>query len=583
MGSLGPRADIDAHGVTFTSELLAELLKAFHNQRGEPRIGSADFRGATFTGDAAFGFASFGGSARFDGATFDQNADLRGVTITGDALFGRATFSGDAFFSHATFKRDADFRGATFAEGARFDAVTFTRNALFTGATFARRADFGQAILTHNVDFHEATFTSDAEFGFATFGGRAWFNDATFIQDAHFENAGFADPAFIGTTFTRNAFFHAATFSGAALFLRATFAGDADFSAATIAQDAVFDASVVRGELAVEAVARRLSVVRLRGEGRLSLRLRATEVDLSDAVLAGPVSVHGLQHPIANVDEAAFADEAGQVPPVRVVSLRGLDALSVTLTDVDLSVCRFAGLQRVDQVVLDGRCVFADGPGGRRRVLAEEHHWRATQAAQSGGRRQGSGGWVRLPDREGQSTEVVGPERLEVLYRQLRKALEDAKNEPGAADFYYGEMEMRRAATIRRTERWLLGLYWVISGYGLRARRALAWLALLAVISIAGMTWFGFPHTAKDQIATGTVTTPAGRQPINLTIRQSDPVGPFPDRLEKATEVTVNAVIFRNPDADLTTAGRYLNIVARILGPILLGLTILAVRNLVKR
>jgi len=27
---------------------------------------------------------------------------------------------------------------------------------------------------------------------------------------------------------------------------------------------------------------------------------------------------------------------------------------------------------------------------------------------------------------------------------ELRKGLEDAKNEPGAADFYYGEMEMRR-------------------------------------------------------------------------------------------------------------------------------------------
>jgi DNA invertase Pin-like site-specific DNA recombinase len=30
------------------------------------------------------------------------------------------------------------------------------------------------------------------------------------------------------------------------------------------------------------------------------------------------------------------------------------------------------------------------------------------------------------------------------IYRALRKAQEDKKNEPGAADFYYGEMEMRR-------------------------------------------------------------------------------------------------------------------------------------------
>jgi hypothetical protein len=32
------------------------------------------------------------------------------------------------------------------------------------------------------------------------------------------------------------------------------------------------------------------------------------------------------------------------------------------------------------------------------------------------------------------------------LYRALRKAREDAKDEPGAANFYYGEMEMRRHA-----------------------------------------------------------------------------------------------------------------------------------------
>jgi hypothetical protein len=35
--------------------------------------------------------------------------------------------------------------------------------------------------------------------------------------------------------------------------------------------------------------------------------------------------------------------------------------------------------------------------------------------------------------------------RLVALYRQLRKAQEDAKNQPGAADFYYGEKEMWEA------------------------------------------------------------------------------------------------------------------------------------------
>jgi hypothetical protein len=45
--------------------------------------------------------------------------------------------------------------------------------------------------------------------------------------------------------------------------------------------------------------------------------------------------------------------------------------------------------------------------------------------------------------RTGQRVQRLGPDRLAVLYRALRKAQEDNKNEPGAADFYYGEMEMR--------------------------------------------------------------------------------------------------------------------------------------------
>jgi hypothetical protein len=38
------------------------------------------------------------------------------------------------------------------------------------------------------------------------------------------------------------------------------------------------------------------------------------------------------------------------------------------------------------------------------------------------------------------------PAQAAAAYRALRKSREDNKDEPGAADFYYGEMEMRRHA-----------------------------------------------------------------------------------------------------------------------------------------
>ena len=88
-----------------------------------------------------------------------------------------------------------------------------------------------------------------------------------------------------------------------------------------------------------------------------------------------------------------------------------------------------------------------------RRVLAEEHRWRA--ASERGIRRCG---WYPKECRQAQPHTSLkrDPEarrmqarELSQLYRALRKGREDAKDEPGAADFYYGEMEMRRHARTR--------------------------------------------------------------------------------------------------------------------------------------
>jgi hypothetical protein len=78
--------------------------------------------------------------------------------------------------------------------------------------------------------------------------------------------------------------------------------------------------------------------------------------------------------------------------------------------------------------------------------------------------------------------DLPSDEELINLYRSLRKAREDSKDEPGAADFYYGEMELRRLADHTPwAERFVLNLYWLVSGYGLRSMRALASLAAVIV------------------------------------------------------------------------------------------------------
>jgi len=135
---------------------------------------------------------------------------------------------------------------------------------------------------------------------------------------------------------------------------------------------------------------------------------------------------------------------------------------------------------------------------------------------------------------------------------------EDAKNEPGAADFYYGEMEMRRHAPTAFTgERILLLLYWLTSGYGLRAARALAFLSALVITTTALLTACG-------------LSGPAARYDA-------------PARLSQATLITLNSIVFRAAGQPLTTPGAYIEMVARFTGPALLALAILALRNRVKR
>ncbi|MFJ5212798.1 hypothetical protein [Streptomyces nigra] len=270
---------------------------------------------------------------------------------------------------------------------------------------------------------------------------------------------------------------------------------------------------------------------------------------------------------------------------VHMASLRGVDAAHLVLADLDLSTCLFTGTVHLDQIRLEGDCSFGTPPSGlhwrrwppvrltQRRVLAEEQHWRAR-------RPRAVPGWVA-------GTGSAGPLQLAPVYRALRKAFEDGKHEPGAADFYYGEMEMRRHADdIPRSEKWLLNAYWALSGYGLRASRALAWLGSAMLLTIILMMAFGIAQDDPKQTATGTV--PAGGGKVTFEIEKDDPQNPTGDRFtgerfEKALNITLNSVVFRSSGQDLTTAGTYIEMASRLTEPVLLGLAVLAVRNRVKR
>ncbi|REE96657.1 pentapeptide repeat-containing protein [Thermomonospora umbrina] len=520
LAALSPGADVHAPGVTFTRELLVELLTALKDDHGRTQIGAANFDGAIFVEDADFSHANFAGEVWFTQVTF-----------TASANFGGATFAEDTHFSNTTFQRTTDYAGAAFAGEANFDNTTF-HGVSFWKATFDGVASFS----------HAAFAEKDAIFTGTIFAEKAWFGGSRFARNGNFIQARFARRiTFLQAFFEMHANFH-----------QAHFEGPATFTQTTVYQTAIFKESTIDHELQVEALAKGIDAKSLRGEGRLSLRLRAAEVDLTDSVLAGPIAVHGLQDKIYATNESDFPErKGGPLPSVRVLSLQRVDAASVTLTDVDLRNCQFAGLHRTDQIVMDGQCLFTDGPRGRRRVLIEEHHWRARHPRRRRRNQNVVGGWTEAP----RNVKQIGPARLEAQYRQLRKALEDSKNEPGAADFYYGEMEMRRAAA-HGTERMLLWLYWLVSGYGLRAFRALATLVVVVAALALAMQHAGFP----------------GPHPSYLDALL------YAFRSAFAIDIKTSTV----PEA-VTRWGQVIRIALRIAGPLFIGLAALAIRNRVKR
>ncbi|MFD0314126.1 pentapeptide repeat-containing protein [Streptomyces flavalbus] len=514
------------------------------------------FEDVEMRAEAWFHRASVGGTLRFSVREVAGDAVFEELAVGGDAAFSGTEFWGIARFAGAKVGGAAWFDGAVFHEDARFDGAEITRTAWFDGAGFHQEACFDAATLKDDVSFQGARLHRGASFGAAVIGGDAGFGAADVRGDLAFRRATFQRTATLGPVV---------------------------FPAALDLSDAVFESAVT-----IEAAVRDLRCRRTRWASTAALRLRHATVDLSDAVLEFPVGVASRSRPFLAEDGTEIDEEGLPDPRVRVTSLRGVDTAHLVLTDVDLTRCLFAESVHLDQLKLEGRCPLPLPPAGvrwrgrapllwtRRGTLVEEHHWRA--------RRPGADGWTPAPD----GTDVREPAALAPVYRQLRKALEDAKNEPGAADFYYGEMEMRRHdPDAPGGERALLHLYWAVSGYGLRALRTLGWLLLAMTATVLAMMLWGLPRHDPDPVSTGRTTGDT----VTLTTRTPDPVnpsGPYAGRLsserfEKALRVVINSVVFRSSGQELTVAGTYVDMTSRVVEPALLGLAALAVRSRVKR
>jgi hypothetical protein len=311
----------------------------------------------------------------------------------------------------------------------------------------------------------------------------------------------------------------------------------------------------------------------------------------SDTVFDDVGIVYGL-----SVDGAAFSGE---------VVVRGRDAN----TELNLTGARFAGNARLlfntplrlDATIVDAPVTLVPQPEGK--VLALQslrdaeieapltipesvslEHCTMFGARGLGNINVLSGdkGWMRYRRRRALADEEVAraahaAERqrmaraVEGSYRQLRVALENSKAAPAAADFYYGEMEMRRlGAPCAGVERILLSVYWLTSGYGLRAGRALASYAL-AVVAIAAAFRIWTSTFIDDWAAA--VGIPSGGH--GLDVNHFGDVVAF---------VARSSISFLSPATlGLTAWGTALILLARFTAPVFLALAVLAIRAHVQR
>jgi hypothetical protein len=147
-------------------------------------------------------------------------------------------------------------------------------------------------------------------------------------------------------------------------------------------------------------------------------------------------------------------------------------------------------------------------------------------------------------------------------------------------------MEMRRLASRTRSGRHrfetaLLTAYWAVSGYGLRASRAFFALLLALAVATVVFATVGFGHT--QQTVYVPIRSTNANQPV--AYKQTSISDGKPGFREAAYYSVQSATsLLREPTGEpLTTTGRITEITLRLLGPLLLGLALLALRGRVKR
>lgn len=611
--ALAEQQRIDARDLVLGSDdvrRIVALLPRSDDGRREFRLWR--FENASFGDGCDFAGCFFYGVA-FTGCTFGDNVSFSATDFT-RSRFSRTLFGDECSFDHAHFGVKAEFQEAQFGDRARFSSATF-------GSLRMAHASFGTG-----AAFTRACFHGPARCHGVRFGARASFNEATFMAGCDFSGAEFGEKLQMPkVTFGATASFHGAVFgsrarlqgwelsNGAIILRSARFLGDVTLHRAKVnagqldLDHATLNGAADLGEIQIcgnfSAVGtslngpERIGPIFATQEIRLershvyapcTIEVSARRINMEDARVFAPVRVvvgrgdlvlDRLDTTARLVLEGRPETEVGRsdlrVPPARLVSARSTDLATAVVSGLDVRPLRLAGSVGIDSLQLESGASFESVPPGRRaprEAIAEEHFMRAAGASLAG--------WWPVSTRcdDGDYTALPAVE-LARLYRSLRKAREDNRDWAGAADFYYGEMEMRRldahqnTRVTRQVPQWLLALgnvillelYRLLGGYGVRPSRPLAlFLALL--------------------VAGAFIVSGAGLVHHSLPVGFLPETGPTVDLGESFVFVIRSALLLPTSSTVVPSpAAEWVQIAARILGPISIGLFALGVRARVQR
>ena len=441
--------------------------------------------------------------AELDNKLNKKDFDFRGVWFPDDVDFSSFEFSAAADFSSAKFSAAADFSSATFSADANFFFARFAAAAYFKDASFGAAAYFFRARFGAAAYFNRATFGAFAAFNNATFSATADFNSAWFTTGAYFFYATFSAAADFGfARFSEIAGFSDTMFSEAADFSSARFSADADF------KDVTFSAAAYFFSVKFSDTYFNLSVFHAR-------------TDFSRA------SFNGSVHFVGSATERLLKD--------------GTSLAAMALGEdpsLDFQYVSIEHPERIAFYTLNLRPHWFVNVDSRQFVFTDvDWKWERISIKQE---------IAALVERVSSPNDL-----LAIACRQLAENAEANNRYGEASRFRYWAMDLARPKkwsgwSFWKTD-WLHVLYWAVSGYGERIRRALGVLAAVWIVFALLYTWIGF----TEQI-----------------------------RFPRALTYSLGVISLQKPEPrPLTTLAHTLVTLETILGPLQAALLALAIRR----